>query len=235
MKRDRRPLSRPVVVVGGFLDANFSAPLFARYFNSIARDGKVISVSVGTCQSFDECREKLIAAIDEAFPSTDPNWTSEVDVVGLSLGGLVARYAAVPSRDPEKPRRLRIARLFTICSPHTGATLADRIALTEFHRDMRGGSQFLQYVAQYDSEAPYELYPYTYLDDDIVGAHYAAPPGVNPWWLANPPGIAPHLQAMLDERILADISRRLRNEAALTRGPASPLPARQTQSVSARD
>jgi pimeloyl-ACP methyl ester carboxylesterase len=224
MQRNARPLPRPVVVVGGFMDPNVTTPFFARFFESIAGDTPVISVSIGTCGSFDECRARVIEAVDRACPSDDPQWTAEVDVVGLSLGGLTARYAAAPSRDPNKPRRLKIARLFTISSPHTGAALADRIALTDFHRDMRAGSPFLHYVAEHDREANYELYTYVHLDDDIVGEQYAAPAGTNPWWLPNPPGLSAHLQAMMDERILADIARRLRGEAPFTQTPACPIP-----------
>jgi pimeloyl-ACP methyl ester carboxylesterase len=224
MQRDPRPLPRPLVVVGGFMDPNMTTPFFARFFESITRETKVISVSIGWCTSFDDCRTRVIDAVDRACPGDDPNWTTEVDVVGLSLGGLTARYAAAAARDPAHPRRLKIARLFTISSPHTGAALADKISLTEFHRDMRAGSPFLQYVAKCDPDAQYQLYTYTHLDDDIVGEQYAAPTGVNPWWLPNPPGLSAHLQAMMDERILADIGRRLRSEPPFTETPARPLP-----------
>jgi pimeloyl-ACP methyl ester carboxylesterase len=225
IRAEKRPLDRPLIIVGGFLNPNFSTMYFATYFQRITCDSRVIPVSLGTCTSFEECRQRIIAAVDQTCPNDDPNWTASVDVIGLSLGGLAARYAAAPSRDATHARRLRIARLFTISSPHTGATLAATISLIQFHRDMRPGSEFLQWVASADTSAAYELYPYVHLNDDIVGEHNAAPPGVNPWWLPNSPPISPHLSAMLDERILADISRRLRNEQPFTRAPAQALPA----------
>jgi hypothetical protein len=145
--------------------------------------------------------------------------------VGASLGGLVGRYAAAPSRQGKSPRRLRIARLFTISSPHAGAKLAEAVPLTDFGHELRPGSEFLRYVAQYDASARYEIYPYVHLDDEIVGDRNAAPPGQNPYWLANAAPLPPHMGAILDERILADISRRLRGETPYTLPPAGPLPA----------
>jgi hypothetical protein len=225
MRADPQPLSRPLVIIGGFGDLNISPPLFKNFFQTISRDSQIITVSVGLCQSFHECRQKVIEAIDEALPSTDPAFTAEVDVVGASLGGLVARYCAAPSDDPAQPRRLKIARLFSISSPHSGATLANLIAITAYHRDLRPNSSFLQRLAEQDGDATYELYPYVRLHDELVGAKNAAPPGVDPFWLPNPPLTLAHLGAIIDTRILADIARRLRGEEPFTLFPATPLPA----------
>ena len=224
MQADPRPLQRPLVIVGGFLDPSVSGPLFKSWFGNVTRDSKMIVVSLCFCGSFEECREKVIAAVDAACPTIDPQRTVDVDVVGASLGGLVARYAAAPSTDPAHPRRLAIARLFSISSPHAGATLADSLGFTDYHRDMRGGSDFLQRLALADNVASYELYPYVLLHDEIVGARYAAPPGSNPLWLAGPNFVPPHAAAMADPRILADIARRLRGETPFTHLPATPLP-----------
>lgn len=225
MRERPRALARPLVIVGGFWDFNISPPLFAQHFRQLTGDDRILGVSVGLCGSFAECRRTVIEAVDESFPCADPTWTTEVDVIGASLGGLVARYAAAPPDDPSRPRRLKIARLFTISSPHAGATLADAVALTAFHRDMCPGSEFLKGLAARDAEATYELYPYVLLGDEIVGQQHAAPPGRNPYWLTAPGFPLPHLAAMMDARILADIARRLRGEEPFTRGPAVPLPA----------
>src|ERR1700685_1931270 len=92
-----RPLPRPVLLVGGFLDPEVVPTYQKFFFKSVSSDAKLIPVSVGFCTSFAQCREKVIAAVDAACPNSDPKWTTEVDVVGASLGGLVARYAAAPS------------------------------------------------------------------------------------------------------------------------------------------
>src|SRR3954469_25119480 len=143
MRSQPKQLRRPLLIVGGFLDPNIATPQAARFFRGLTRDTIVIPVSIGTCGSFEDCRDAIIAAVEKACPNASPQWTTEVDVVGYSLGGLAARYASAPSRTAAQSKRLKIARLFTISSPHTGAVLAQHISLTDFHRDMRPGSDFL--------------------------------------------------------------------------------------------
>jgi hypothetical protein len=225
MSANPRPLDRPRVVIGGFLDPNVSPPLYKMHFRRMSGgDDRIVTVSVGFCGSFDECRQKVLDAVDRAFPSADPTWTTEVDVVGASLGGLVARYAAAPSDDPAKPRRLKIARLFSISSPQQGATLADAVGFTQYHRDMRPGSPFMKALAAHDAQAAYRLYPYVRLGDEIVGEQYAAPPDRAPLWLPNPPLSLSHAGAMIDPRILADIGLRLRGGPPRTPQPPPPPP-----------
>lgn len=224
MRHDPKPLARPLVVIGGFGDPNVSPPLFAHCFRGVTGPGKIIPVSVGFCGSFEECRAKVIDAVEKACPSDDPNWTAEVDVVGASLGGVVARYAAAPPPEGTPQRRLKVARLFSISSPHDGSKLAAHIALTQFHRDLRPNSPFMQRLATFDADALYELVPYVHLGDPIVGEEHAAPPGQSPYWLVGPPIISQHASAMFDPRILADIARHLRGEEPFVRPPAAPLP-----------
>jgi len=211
----------------------------------------VISVSFFFCGSFDGCRKRVIDAVEKAFPSDDPEWTTEVDVVAVSMGGLVARYAAAPPRAPKATttnaasqpttdrapaRRLRIARLFTISSPHRGAALAFLPTFNQLQIDMRAGSKFLQRLDAFDElvepgsaqtrpSDSYELIPYVRLDDMIVGERNAAPAGWTPWWVPAEPFQDSHIFAMADPRIVADIARRLRGEPPLTTDPPAPLPA----------
>lgn len=219
-----RPLQRPVVIIGGLFDPNFSTALLRSRVHKISGDERIIPVVVGFKSSMDECRQAVIAAVDEAFPSADPEWTVEVDVIGASLGGLVGRYAAAPSHDPAQPRRLRVARLFTISSPHSGAVLARAISLNSMHSDMKPQSAFLKSLAAADGQAGYELYPYVLLNDRIVGEKHAAPPGQSPWWLAGRPFHGGHGGSWHDPRIFADIARRLRGETPFTTVPPEPLP-----------
>jgi hypothetical protein len=224
MRDHPKALQRPLVVIGGFGDPNVSPPLFEHCFRSMTGRGKIIPVSIGFCQSFEDCRRKVIEAVEKACPSGDPTWTAEVDVVGASLGGLVARYAAAPTSDAGTARRLRIARLFTISSPHAGSVLADQVALTQFHRDLRTGSPFMVKLAQSDAAAGYALFAYVHLKDEIVGPANAAPPGATPYWLAGPAILPAHGTAMFDPRILADIGRHLRGETPFITPPPTPLP-----------
>jgi hypothetical protein len=224
MSAHPRSLDRPLLVVGGFWDFGVSPPLYKWHFHRISGDNRIVGVSIAFCGSFHECRQALIEAVDRAFPTDDPDFTTEVDVVGASLGGLAARFAAAPSPDPANPRRLKIARLFSIASPQNGATLAVDFGFTQFHRDMRPGSAFLETLASEDVHATYTLYPYVRLGDGIVGDQYAAPPNQSPLWLPTPPLQSAHAGALTDPRILADIARHLRGEHPFTTAPPAPLP-----------
>jgi pimeloyl-ACP methyl ester carboxylesterase len=251
MSHDVKPLPRPLVILGGLDDPGVATMVLGDDFRELTGDdSRVIGVSFFFCGSFDGCRRRVIDAVDKAFPSDDPVWTTEVDVVAVSMGGLVARYAATPPRQASTPdaaasqpttdrspaRRLRIARLFTISSPHRGAALAYLPTFNPLQIDMRAGSKFLKRLdacdelveagsAQTRPSGSYELIPYVRLDDVIVGERNAAPAGWTPWWVPAEPFQDSHLFAIADPRIVADIARRLRGEPPLTTDPPTPLPA----------
>ena len=119
---------------------------------------------------------------------------------------------------------MNVARLFTISTPHRGAKLAWVPSIDARVIDMRPDASFVAHLNE--QETTYELFPYTRLDDAIVGEENAAPPGQNAWWVPNIPGGFSHLLASSDPRFLADIMRRLRGEAPFTRLPRHPLPLR---------
>jgi hypothetical protein len=223
MRDDPRPYERPIVVIGGIFDPGMMAPAIARELRRLGADAEVASVTFMFDGSFDACRRRTIATVERAWPSDDPSETVEVDVVAISMGGLVARHAARPPPDPEAGRRLRVRRLYTISTPHRGARMAGVPTLDERIRDMRPGSEFL---AALDEPQPLDpvLVPYARLDDAIVGPENAAPPGMDPWWVPNIPLAFSHLLAAQDPRIIADIARRLRGETPYSRAPAAPLP-----------
>jgi hypothetical protein len=222
-------LKRPVIVVGGYLDPGFATPRVRETVRRIGGGDRVISVHFLFQGDFDGCRDHLLSSIEEAFPSGDPNWTMEVDIIGGSMGGIVSRYAAMPLTEEEaaaRPvrKRLRIARLFTTSTPHLGAKMADIPTLDPLAINMRCGSAFL---ARLDAELPhaaYQLIPYVRLGDMVVGPENAAPAGRTAWWVANQPLQFAHLACMRDQRFLADISRRLRGETPYTSEPPAALP-----------
>src|SRR5439155_21529904 len=154
--------------------------VFCSRLRPFAGGQKVIGVSYFFDSSFDDCRRDVIAAVERACPSDNPRQTVEVDVIGLSLGGVVGRYSAL-ERPGEK--RLRIHRLFTVSSPHRGAIAAPYAPeLTHIHHDLREGSTFLRNLEQAEAwQCPYEIVPYVRLGDWIVGARDAAPFGQEVW------------------------------------------------------
>ncbi len=218
-------LARPVVVAGGYLDPHLGPWWVARRCRGDTGDERFINVSFFFCATFDACRTKLIEAVDAAYPSDDPVWTTEVDVIGMSMGGLAARHAAAsPGDGAASPRRLRIRRLFALSSPHQGARMASLPCFLELHRDMRAGSKLLARLNEATGSADYEIYPYVRLGDLIVGAENASPPGRPPFWVSDRLFQPAHAAGAVDARFHADIARRLRGEPPYTTLPAAALP-----------
>ncbi|MCE2881567.1 MAG: hypothetical protein LW636_04315 [Planctomycetaceae bacterium] len=168
--------------------------------------------------TFEGARQQLLRELALAF-GTDLDHLPEVDVVAFSMGGLVARAAAIPD---ESGRFLPIRRLYSLSVPHEGARLAGVPFGIPQGDDMRPGSPFLLRLAA--APRDYELVCYTRLDDVTVGEEFAAPEGEPLWWVPTPSGEYAHMQAFEDPRIQADIARRLRGEEPFGRPPAAPLP-----------
>ncbi len=232
MERHPRPLKRPVLVLSGYMDPGFAAGSFAVRLRNLTGDSRIQAIAFAFCRDFDECRRRVIETVEEHFPSDDPDWTTEVDVVAISMGGVVGRYAAMDitppatsannSDDPLAHKRLKVARMFTIASPHRGAPLADLPTFDRVQIDMRMGSTFIESLEPPNGD--YELYAYVRLGDRTVGPANAAPPGQTPWWVARPFPSPAHAGAFTDARIIADVARRLRGETAFATHPPSPLP-----------
>jgi hypothetical protein len=236
MQDDPGTLQRPLVVAGGIHDPGFVARRVAKTIRrTMNPDDQVTTVSFtgrgkGT---FDDCREFLIESVENAFGTTDGPTTVEVDVIAFSMGGLVVRHAARHRDDGGK--QLKIRRLFTISTPHRGARMAALPTLDHRAVAMRYGSEFLAGLDDELSREPYELFTYARLGDMIVGEQNAAPPGLNPWWVANPPFGLAHIGAPHDPRIMADILRRLRGEQPLATLPAAAIGARGPVNETAPD
>ncbi|HSQ01587.1 MAG TPA: hypothetical protein VL049_30555 [Candidatus Dormibacteraeota bacterium] len=238
MEAQPRAPARPVVVIGGIFDSQARVGRLAARLRALtADDAVIVAVGVQSTPSFEAALRDLHAALRRDLPAQPGAAPPEVDVVGVSMGGLVARYAAM---DPELRTRfrpdpqatgpapaLRIRRLFTLATPHRGA-IAARLPLPQPRvRDMRAGSCFLRAL---DADLARQkarsmaLYPYVRLGDAVVGAASTSPPGQHPIWVANQPFQFAHGSIDADERILADIARRLRDEQPFSSLPAAPLP-----------
>jgi len=216
MRDDPKTLERPVVVSDGYFSPGFSAARLAGKIEKYTGDDRVIQSVYWSTSSFDACRERISEKTEERFPSDDPGETVEVDVIGISMGGLVARYAALPRTDGGK--RLNIRRLFTLGTPHVGAEDADGFTFDQRVIDMRAGSDFLERLNAALPDATYEMVCYVRRGDEIVEEPNAA------YWVANKPLEGAHLSVATDERLIADILRRLRGEAPFTVGPPAALP-----------
>ncbi|MEM8739654.1 MAG: hypothetical protein AAGG38_14420 [Planctomycetota bacterium] len=227
MGREKKALSRPVVFVGPFLDPLVAECLMvSRVRRVVADPSRVTGVSFVGWDTFEICRAKTLRAVEAAFGAGEGGETVEVDVIGFSMGGLVARYAAMaPDAARGQTGRLKIRRLYTIATPHRGAAWAPLGVFNSLAQGMEAGSGFLERLDAGLAEADYELIPYTRLGDVVVGPSNTSPAGMTPWWV---PGRAlefAHVQAVSDPRIVADILADLRGEERLTEGEPAALPA----------
>ncbi|MEL6612765.1 MAG: alpha/beta fold hydrolase [Bacteroidota bacterium] len=124
----------PVVLVHGFLD---SPRLFRHMQAHLGAAGRTVHVPLLTPRTarggLDRLAEHLRHFVDDTFASA-----TEIDLVGFSMGGLIARYYV---------QRLgglgRTRRLVTISTPH-GGTLWSRLPLNRGIAQMRPGSAFLR-------------------------------------------------------------------------------------------
>lgn len=221
MARDPKPFERPVVVIGGHMDPGIASSSIAERLCAVCENPRLVRVNVNGVESMAEARQRVMDAVEAAWPSGDPVWSVEVDVVANSMGGLVAASASDPSAGE---RALRIQRLFTIGTPFLGADAARLPTSNPVILSMRAGSDFLRRTTPPGRCLECELIPYTRSDDQLVGAANTAPPGVTPWWVPAEFFQSGHITAYKDPRIVADVARRLRGEAPFTREPRTPLP-----------
>lgn len=223
MKAEPRGLDRPLLVLDGWRQPDFSSWALAQTLRSLtgADKNSVLSASYMNRSDLNVIATDVIGRVEKKWPSDDPEWTTEVDVVGFSMGGIVARTAAMERAGAAPGKRLRIHRLYTLATPHRGAKLAQKIALDQAARDMRPGTDFLKRLDAALPDAGYELVCYAHTNDVIVGARNTAPPGREPIWVQGTL-IFSHLTTRLDRRILADIALRLRDEPPLALKASEP-------------
>jgi len=210
---------RPIVVLAGWRAARLPSAMLARKLHRLVGSAQTLAIAFPLHFRFESAAAYAVRLISERFPSPDASTTVKVDVVGISMGGLIARLAAMPrAGEPH----LRIARLFTLGTPHRGAKVAHIIRPDPTVRDMRPGSAFLQQLDEALPRAEYELTCYARLGDSWVGARNTAPPGHDPIWTRGP-RLMSHVTISSDALIITDIARRIRNEPPLA-VRASPPP-----------
>ncbi len=213
-----KALTRPVVVLSGWRSASVVSKMLASRLQTLTGAGEadIVPYWFTKANTFDEAAQGLIERVDDAWPSDDDT-TVEVDAVGFSMGGLVVEHAATWNK-----RQLRVKRLFTVVTPHRGASLAKWIALDPAAKNMKPGSEFLEELESLASEAIEERVCYGRLRDWWVGATNTAPHGHDPIWVPTPWWTLGHMRASGDPRIVVDIAKRLRGEDPVLRvtGPA---------------
>lgn len=217
MRAEPVELARPVVFLSGIGDLSISSGALEKAIRPTVL-GSFAELHFFDEFTFEGSRQKLLREV-AAQLGTTVDALPEVDVVAFSMGGLVARDAAIPDA---AGRRLPIRTLFTVSSPHEGARLAGVPFGVPQGADMCPTSDFIDRLRR--TPRDYELVCYARLDDVTVGEEFAAPEGEPLWWVPTPSGEWAHMAAFDDPRIQADIARRLRREAPHATLPATPLP-----------
>ncbi|MFN0132015.1 MAG: esterase/lipase family protein [Phycisphaerales bacterium] len=209
MCADHRPPERPVLVVGGWRAPRISAWRLARHLASLtgAPADRFGACGIALCWSIESATARVLREARASWGD------APLDVVAISMGGLVARSAAIEG--------LAIRRLFTLGTPHRGARLAPWFPIDASTRAMRPGSAFLARLDAALPTAGYELVCYARLRDSWVGATRTAPPGRGVIWKPGPLLLSHHTIA-LDRLIVADIARRLRGDTALATEATAP-------------
>ena len=214
---------RPVVIAGGWGGTNLSKLPVTKDLRRALGPRNVIVVTFNGCKNFEECRRRLIGGVQRALKSKDPMSTPEVDVVGISLGGLVAVDAAGMPVDPlTDGRQMRIANLYTISTPFYGANMAF-FPGSKFLDDMQENSDYLKRIRNEVKDADYNIVAYGRLGDFWVGVDNVSATGYPFYWLPNR-GFEDAHHGFNDPRIIADIAKRLRGEKPFTTSPPAPLP-----------
>ncbi len=215
MCSDPRPLVRPVLVLAGWRAPAVRGTGVATALRSVTsqRESDFLTIAYPWTGDLHSATRKVLARVAERWPSNGSAPGAPLDVVGISMGGLVARLAASGTIEGHAP--LNIARLFTMATPHLGAKLARVVPIDRAARDMRPGSRFLHRLNETTSNAPYDLVCYAQLRDWWVGATNAAPEGRSPFWTDTrtvPQHLLSHFLINSNRAVLRDIARRLRNE-----------------------
>lgn len=213
-------LPRPLVVLAGWRSPPMpDGGVLARVGPMIPGARDTLSVTYGSLWTIDSAARRVVARVQDRFPHTGTTDTAEVDVIAISMGGLVARLAASDSF-AKSQRRLRIARLFTLATPHRGAKLASFVRPDPAAAAMRPGSDFLRSLDIELARSTFELTCYAQLRDWWVGARNTSPPGRVPIW-CEPRGAFgrcfSHFAINFDPRVLTDVALRLRGMTPLSR------------------
>ncbi|MGD1916275.1 MAG: esterase/lipase family protein [Phycisphaerales bacterium] len=232
MKATPVGVDRPVVVLSGWRAPQMSSNQLAKRVRELtgADEDRVLALSYMWGNDIPDIADGVAQDVAEAFGSeiddaTGMRWTTEVDVVAGSMGGLVARTAFADPGEVgrELGVRLNINTLYTLGTPHRGAKLANWIRLDDASAQMKPGSDFLANLddATLGEEHDLTIVPYATLRDTWVGASNSAPTGQDPIWVPGRIVLSHHL-ITLDKRIQADLGRRLRGEEPLGTHSAPP-------------
>jgi len=206
-------LDRPVVILGGY-HAPPQVAWWVREQVSRLTTGRLddfLTVSFPFETTIGRAAERAVAAAARWQPGRS------LDAIGLSMGGIVGRLAALtaPMRGHAAglagplPDRLALARLYTFASPHQGSIRASVIAPDTAARDLKPDAPFLASLNRQSRD--FELVCYAQEGDNLIAPEHAAPPGEGVT-LGSASRMMSHFTTAHNPWFLVDLARRLRNE-----------------------
>lgn len=221
MRSTPKSPERPVLCLAGYHAWHFMVAGFNARLRGLVGGPKdlYLPVSYPFTGDIRLCAEKVAARVKERWGEG-----REIDVVAVSMGGLVARLGALPAKQGGLGR-LNIARLYTMATPHNGAILANKVGGLRpdaAAQCMRPGSEFLANLNAALPAASYQLTCYARTNDTWVGATNTAPPGREPHWVGGTRFMS-HVMITTDRLIVTDIARRLRGESPVSKRASVPV------------
>lgn len=206
-------LPRPVIILDGWHSPAFTVYGLARRLRRLTGSTQptVSWITYPFAWSVDAAETRARRVLDR--------WgllDREVDIIGFSMGGIVARMLAhgIAGRDGELRRPpLRVRRMFTLASPHRGAHLAAMVRPDIAARQLAAGSTLLRALDVALPSRAYDLTCYRITKDWMVGPGNTAPEGVpmvsvDPWnWFSQRFG---HFSVAYSPQLVLDLARRLR-------------------------
>jgi hypothetical protein len=221
MGNRRKPLKRPVVILNGYhTPAVHTESMRWRLANATSGDTTdFLMLAYPFGSDIRDIAADVVTEIEARWPGTTEE-TAEVDVIGVSMGGIVAAWASLPQEmrsviDDQAPtQRLKIRHLFTFATPHRGARMAEVIALDSAASQLKSGSLLLSLIEAHERD--YELVCYAHHRDFTVGSDRTAPPGTAAF-ISDGTLLFSHHSVVENPVFLADVARRLRDEPPLLR------------------
>lgn len=187
-RRERRRgqqarLDRPVLVLSGYRAPGVMGGNMARRLAALlgAPFDDFRMISYPHMGDLDRVASAVDRVVRREFPSDQ-----EFDVVGISMGGLIARMLAADDYARERGlQRLRLKNLFTMATPHLGAKIAAHIHVDKAATEMQIGSPRLAWLNALPRD--YALHCYAILNDITVGAKQTSVQGEHPMWVRGTP------------------------------------------------
>lgn len=215
-RQQRGRLDRPVLVLSGYRAPGVMGGNMARRLASLlgAPLDDFRMISYPHMGDLDRVARTVDQIVRREFYSGE-----EFDVVGISMGGLIARMLAADDYARERGlQRLRLKNLFTMATPHLGAKIAAHIHVDKAATEMQIGSPRLAWLNALPRD--YELHCYAILNDITVGAKQTALHGDSPMWVRGTP-LFSHSLITEHPLVVLDVAARLANlPGVLDRSPA---------------